>query len=179
MKPKLPKPKKPKIKAPAVTEEEKNLFLEFIGGTKPLGARDRLPVPPPPPAPIRPVVHPVEVALAVEGDGARYSARAPGVSLAQLAELRRAHAEATLDLHGEPVALALDKLAAFVVQASRIRRRCVRVIHGKGLHSEHGAPLREAVLHELTGKLSGYVHALATAQPADGGEGATTILLRR
>ena len=55
-------------------------------------------------------------------------------------------------------------------------RRCVLIIHGRGLHSEHGAPLREAVLAELLGPLSGFVHALATAAPADGGEGATYLV---
>ena len=175
-KPPKPRPKKPR--PPAVTPEERDLFLESIGGTTPLGARDRLPVPPPPPAIVRVVPHPVEVKLTVEGDSARYSARAPGVSLAQIAELRRARAEDTLDLHGDTTATGIERLAQFLVAARRLGRRCVRVIHGKGTHSEHGAPLREAVLAELLGRLSGYVHALATAAPADGGEGATTIYLR-
>jgi DNA-nicking Smr family endonuclease len=30
----------------------------------------------------------------------------------------------------------------------------------------------------LLGSLSGYVHALATAAPSDGGEGATYVMLR-
>jgi DNA-nicking Smr family endonuclease len=173
---KPPKPKKPK--PPAVTAEERALFLGAIGGAVPLGARDRLPVPPPPPAVVRVSPLPVETKLAVEGDSARYSARAPGVSLAQVAELRRARAEETLDLHGDTTLVAIERLGQFLVQAKKLGRRCVRVIHGKGTHSEHGAPLREAVLAALLGKLSGFVHALATAAPADGGEGATTILLR-
>ena len=175
---KPPKVKPRKVRPPAVTPEERDLFLEAIGGTQPLGTRDRLPVPPPPPAPVRVVAHPVEVKLTIEGDSARFSARAPGVSLAQIAELRRARAEDTLDLHGDTTAAGTARLAQFVVASQKLGRRCVRVIHGKGTHSEHGAPLREAVLAELLGKLSGYVHALATAAPADGGEGATTIFLR-
>jgi len=175
---KPPKVKAKKPRPPAVTPEERNLFLDAIGGTQPLGTRDRLPVPPPPPAPVRVVAHPMEVKLTVDGDSAKFSARAPGVSLAQIAELRRARAEDTLDLHGDTTAAGVEKLAQFLVASRRLGRRCVRVIHGKGTHSEHGAPLREAVLAELLGKLSGYVHALATAAPADGGEGATTIYLR-
>ena len=100
------------------------------------------------------------------------------MSLAQVGELRRARAEETLDLHGETTQTAIELLGQFLAKSARLGRRCVRVIHGKGTHSEHGAPLREAVLAALIGKLSGYVHALATAAPADGGEGATTILLR-
>ena len=175
----MAKVKKPKPKAirAMVTPEEQQMFLESIGGTLPLNGRDRLPVPPAPPAPVKPVTHPVEIKLAVEGDPSRFSARAPGVSLAQIAELKRMHAEETLDLHGETVAKALEKLAAFVVAAKRTGRRCVRIIHGKGTHSEHGAPLREAVLNDLSGRLSGYVKAMATSAPADGGEGATMVWL--
>ena len=106
---KPPKLKKPKPKPPAVTIEERNLFLDSIGGTKPLGARDRLPVPPPPPAAVRVVPPPVAVKLTVEGDSARYSARAPGVSLAQVAQLRRAHAEDTLDLHGDTTQAGIER----------------------------------------------------------------------
>jgi DNA-nicking Smr family endonuclease len=51
-------------------------------------------------------------------------------------------------------------------------------VHGRGLHSEAGAPLREAVLAELLASLSGFVHALASAGPQHGGEGATVVLLR-
>jgi DNA-nicking Smr family endonuclease len=51
-------------------------------------------------------------------------------------------------------------------------------VHGKGTHSEHGAPLREAVLAELLGPLSGFVHALSTAAQSDGGEGATYVVVR-
>jgi hypothetical protein len=34
------------------------------------------------------------------------------------------------------------------------------------------------VLHALLGRLSGLVHALASATRADGGEGATYVMLR-
>ena len=85
--------------------------------------------------------------------------------------------EDTLDLHGDTVERGLARLREHVVGNARLRR-CVLIIHGKGTHSEHGAPLREAVLSELLGPLSGFVHAFSTASPADGGEGATYILLR-
>jgi len=169
-----------KSRRPAVSPEDQALFLEAIGGTKPLGTRDRIPVPPPPPSPVRVVELPPVVALVVEGDGQRYAARAPGVSRAQIAALRagKIHTEETLDLHGHTVERGLQELREFLVAAHRIGRRCVLIIHGKGTHSEFGAPLREAVLAALLGPLSGLVHALATAGPADGGEGATYLVLR-
>lgn len=117
--------------------------------------------------------------LVVEGDSQRYAARNAGVSHAQVAQLRagKVHVEATLDLHGELVERAIERLREFVVTSARTRR-CVLVVHGKGLHSEHGAPLREAVLEQLLGPLSGLVHAFSSAAPVDGGEGATYVMLR-
>jgi DNA-nicking Smr family endonuclease len=169
-----------KPRRPAVSPEDQALFLAAIGGATPLGTRDRLPIPPPPPSPVRVVELPVEVKLTVEGDSQRYSARAPGVSRAQLAELRggKIHAEITLDLHGETVEAGKQQLRELLVNAQRTGHRCVRVIHGKGTRSEHGAPLREAVLADLLGPLSGLLRALWTAPPSEGGEGATYVMLR-
>lgn len=166
-------------KRPLVSPEDQALFMEAIGGATPLSGRDRVPVVKLP-AVVKVVELPPEVSLTVEGDGQRYAARGPGVSRIQVQELRngKVHAEQTLDLHGELVEKAVQKLRAFLIEASRIGRRCVLVVHGKGTHSEHGAPLREAVLGELLGPLSGFIHALSTAAPADGGEGATYVMLR-
>jgi DNA-nicking Smr family endonuclease len=169
-----------KSRRPVVTPEDQALFLAAVDGAKPLDTRDRIPIPPPPPSPVRVAELPPQVKLDVEGDGQRYTARAPGVSRAQLSELRtgKLHTEDTLDLHGHTVELARQQLREFLVAAHKLRRRCVLVVHGKGTHSEHGAPLREAVLGELLGPLSGLVRALATAAPSHGGEGATYIMLR-
>lgn len=166
-------------KLPVVSPEEQALFLAAIDGARPLPGRDRVAVPPPPPSVVRVVEPPPAVALTVEGDGRCYAARAPGVSRAQVAELRsgKVHVEETLDLHGLTVEAGLARLREFVTAAAALRR-CVLIVHGRGLHSEHGAPLREAVLAELLGPLSGLVRALATAAPADGGEGATYLALR-
>jgi DNA-nicking Smr family endonuclease len=175
------KPAKVRVKRPAVSAEDREMFLAAMGGATPLGTRDRIALPPPLPAVVKVIELPPEVKLAVEGDGGRYTARAPGVSRAQLGDLRsgKLHAEATLDLHGETAERGKAALREFLVDNVRIGRHCVLVVHGKGLHSETGlAILREAVHGELLGALSGFVHAFATAAPADGGEGATYILLR-
>jgi DNA-nicking Smr family endonuclease len=168
------------VKRPFISPEDQALFLDAVRDARPLPSRDRLVVPPPPPSPVQVGELPPEIALAVEGDGRRYTARAPGVSLAQLAELRggKVHLEATLDLHGATVGDAIARLRAFLVESRRLGRRRVLIVHGKGLHSDAGAPLREAVLADLIGPASGLVHALATASPTDGGEGATVVMLR-
>lgn len=173
------RPEKRAGQRPAVSPEEQALFYAAIEGATPLPGRDRIAVPPPPPSVARVVELPPAVKLAIEGDGRAYTARAPGVSRAQAALLRagKVRAEETLDLHGMTIEAGLARLREFVVGAAKLRR-CVLIVHGRGLHSEHGAPLREAVLAELLGPLSGLVHALATAAPADGGEGATYLSLR-
>jgi DNA-nicking Smr family endonuclease len=169
-----------KPRRPVVSPEDQALFLAAVGGATPLDTRDRIPVPPPPPSPVRIVELPPVVELTVEGDGRRYAARAPGVSRVQISELRsgKVHIEETLDLHGQTVESGKLQLRELLVTARRIGRRCVLVVHGKGTHSDYGAPLREAVLGELLGPLSGFVHALSTAAPSDGGEGATYVVLR-
>ncbi|HEY5950200.1 MAG TPA: Smr/MutS family protein [Kofleriaceae bacterium] len=169
-----------RVKRAVLTPEDQALFLEAVGDVKPLDSRDRVNVPPPPPSPVRVVELPPEVKLNVEGDSARYAARSAGVSHAQIAELRsgKVRAEATLDLHGMTVEPAIAQLKKFLLEARQLGRRCVLVIHGKGTHSEHGAPLREAVLQQLLGTLSGLVHAFASASPVDGGEGATYVMIR-
>ncbi|HSD87349.1 MAG TPA: Smr/MutS family protein [Kofleriaceae bacterium] len=167
-------------RGPALAPEEQSLFADAMRDVKPLSSRDRVNVPPPPPSPVRVAELPAEVKLTVDGDGQRYAARGAGVSHAQIAELRagKVRTEATLDLHGNLVEPAIEQLKQFLVESQRLGRRCVLVVHGKGTHSEHGAPLREGVLHALLGPLSGLVRAFASAANVDGGEGATYVMLR-
>jgi len=161
-------------KRPVVSPEDQALFHAAVAGARPLGQRDRVP-PVPVRSPVRVAALPPEQKLVVEGDGGRYAARGAGVSRAQIAQLRagKVHAEETLDLHGETVERGVQRLREFLAVAAGLRR-CVLIVHGKGTHSDHGAPLREAVLGELLGALSGYVHAFAI----DAGEGATFVMLR-
>lgn len=151
-----------------------------IAGATPLSSRDRVkPVPPREaialPAPLPPVAP-----LAIDRDGDGVSARAPGVNRAQLAELRRGQirAEATLDLHGLTTADAVPALDRFLLESARLRRRCVLIVHGKGTRSDGVAVLRELVLDHLTSAASGLVHAFAPAAPADGGAGASYVMVR-
>jgi DNA-nicking Smr family endonuclease len=169
-----------------LTPEEQALFLEAVAGSVPLSG-DRTPLAPPPPRPLpipaavmREPELPATVALTVDSSGETMSARAAGVSLAQLSELRagRVRPEATLDLHGKNAVDAEAALRRFLVDAARHHRRCVLVIHGRGLHSGGLAILRDVVVSSLVGPLSGLVHSAATAAARDGGPGATYVLLR-
>lgn len=169
-----------RVKRAVLTPDEEALFLEAMGDVTPLASRDRVNVPPPPPSPVRVAELPPEVTLNVDGDSQRYAARSSGVSHAQIAELRagKVRAQASIDLHGMTVDPAVSKLKRFMLESRDLGFRCVLVVHGKGTHSDHGAPLREAVMQQLLGSLSGLVHAFASAAPVDGGDGATYVMLR-
>jgi DNA-nicking Smr family endonuclease len=161
------------------TPEERELFLDSVAGVKPLGDRERVRaftektglVPRELPSP---------VALTVEGDGVVISGRAPGVNRAQIAELRhgKLRPDATLDLHGQTARAAEASLRGFLLDAASTKHRCVLVIHGRGIHSEGVAVLRDTVMDALIGPMSGLVRGFATAAPADGGAGATYVLVR-
>jgi DNA-nicking Smr family endonuclease len=163
--------------------DDEDVFRAAVAGARPLGEdrRDRVRVTAPAASPAaRRAELPAPVALSVEGDGVMISARAPGVSRAQLAELRggRVRPEATLDLHGKTAREADAALRRFLLDAAQLRRRCVLVVHGRGLHSEGVAVLRDGVICALVGDLSGLVHAFATAARGDGGAGATYVMPR-
>ncbi|MFQ5935347.1 MAG: Smr/MutS family protein [Acidiferrobacterales bacterium] len=103
-----------------------------------------------------------------------------GVRPATVRKLRRAHyaIEAELDLHGQRVPNARELINAFLRDALLAGRRCVKIIHGKGLSSDAKLPI-------LKGKVSvwlarrGDVLAFCSARANDGGTGAVYVLLKR
>jgi DNA-nicking Smr family endonuclease len=115
-----------------------------------------------------------------EVDGAE--GLAPGVDRRLLKKLRAGDypVEARLDLHGLTAAEAQAAVTRFVTEARKQKRRAVLVIHGRGLNSE-GAPVLKGALGEWlsVGRLARGVLAFSAAQPADGGPGATYVLLRK
>lgn len=104
----------------------------------------------------------------------------PGVQRKTMRRLRRGQIriEDELDLHGMRVAEAASALGIFLSECSDRGLRCVRVIHGKGLGSGAGrSVLKENVSRWL--ELREDVVAFSSAQPADGGNGAVYVLLKR
>ncbi len=86
-----------------------------------------------------------------------------------------------LDLHGLLKEDARPALEAFIATARLAGKRCVLVVHGRGLHSKDQVPvLKEAVKRWMSaGRTSREVLAFCTARPSDGGAGAVYVLLRR
>lgn len=104
----------------------------------------------------------------------------PGVQRRLYDDLRRGllPPEATLDLHGMRVADARLALQRFLAQSLEQRRRCVRIIHGKGYGSGNRAPvLKEKVNRWLPQRSE--VLAFCSAPRWDGGTGAAYVLLSR
>lgn len=104
----------------------------------------------------------------------------PGLQNGLLRRLRRGHfrVQASLDLHGLTVPEAKESLGCFLAACLLHGRRCVRIIHGKGLSSPNHEPV-------LKRKVGGWlmqrdeVLAFAQARPTEGGAGAVVVLLVR
>ena len=108
---------------------------------------------------------------------------AAGVDPRLVRKLRRGEFawQGHLDLHGMTVETARVAVEQFLTSAVRGGRRCVLIIHGRGLNSKDQMPvLKERLKTWLAHtRLAGHVLAFASARPADGGVGALYVLLRR
>ncbi|ATX78656.1 DNA-nicking endonuclease, Smr domain [Mariprofundus aestuarium] len=84
----------------------------------------------------------------------------------------------TFDLHGMRRDEALELLVEGFNAALLDGQRALRIIHGRGLHSQGKAILKEAVYHWL--REGAFAHAVLAAIPEPGsGGGACLVLLRR
>jgi DNA-nicking Smr family endonuclease len=120
-------------------------------------------------------------AFSVERYGEVVAALARGADPRWLDRLRddRVAPDAELDLHGHTAAAAAVALDAAVARAAAEGRRCLLVVHGRGLRSDAGPVLKEEVIARLQAPpLAGRVVAFATAPAGLGGGGALLVLLR-
>jgi len=161
-------------------ERRRGSFADVAGDVRPLAGRDGVLAPPvPKPRPATRARAPEPRRLLREEAG---SGRAADVSRAILADLRAGEPapDRTIDLHGLGARAARELLLRELDLARRDGRRCVLIIHGRGLHSESGPVLREAVPDWLSSEpLSPRLLAFAVAPRDLGGPGATLALLRR
>ena len=151
--------------------------------------------PPPPPAP-EVTWHPDfdalrELEALVSGDAPFDLAdtdefiegRVPGLDPGIVRRLRRGDfaVQGHIDLHGMTREEAKTAVDAFLKKARGAGKRCVLLVHGRGIHSKDQVPiLKDALKHWLaTARFGRHVLAFATARPVDGGAGAIYVLLRR
>jgi DNA-nicking Smr family endonuclease len=108
---------------------------------------------------------------------------APGIDRRLMRKLRHGDyaVQAHVDLHGLTADAARAEVERFVDRARADGKRCVLIVHGRGLHSKDALPvLKERLKVWLTrGRLARAVLAFTTARPSDGGAGAVYVLLRR
>ena len=97
-----------------------------------------------------------------------------------LRKLRRGQIriDAELDLHRLTRDQARAAIAQFLNGCVRHGKRCVRIIHGKGLGSFNKQPVLKGLVNHWLQQRND-VLAFCSARPNDGGTGALYVLLRR
>ena len=97
-----------------------------------------------------------------------------------LQRLRRGEyaAQDELDLHATDATRAEAMLRVFMAEARQAGHGCVRIVHGKGLHSDSGIPVLKNLVDRMLRQRAD-VLAFHSAPPAQGGNGAVLVLLRR
>jgi len=174
-----------------VPAEDLALFRDAVRGTRPIKKANRAELEDqyPPPVPVQSLLDAHETlkeSLSGTLDGEQMMETGeelvflrPGLSREILRRLRRGHwvVQEHLDLHGMNSEQARHLLAQFLSSCSKRSRRCIRIVHGKGLRS----PKREPVLkNKVRVWLARRDDVLAFCQaPATmGGSGALLVLLK-
>lgn len=167
------------------------LFRRAVGNVQPLSASGlaeiSIPLPPPEPRQHRldetaALRESLTFPLTIEDrldSGEEAAFLRPGLRRRVLVDLRRGRwtPQAKIDLHGLNLDEARAALSLFITTALAHGKRCIRVIHGKGL----GSPGGISVLKQLSrGWLAQREEILAFCQanPHEGGAGALLVLLR-
>lgn len=195
-------PEKPPEPAPPpprtsndMTEEE--LWTVAVDGAKPLADRSARVKPAPQPLSVaRPELDPDleaydelralvtgEVPFDIADTDEFIEGHARGLDPRVVRRLRRGDfaVQAHVDLHGLLKDEAKAELDAFLAKSRQQGKRCVLVVHGRGLHSKDQVPvLKEALKRWMhTGRFARHVLGFSSARPHDGGTGAIYVLLKK
>jgi len=176
---------------PRIDEEDAALFRSAVGDAVPLRAPPRhVRTPAPGPAVAVQSLLDDHAALRESRDalldpdsvletGEEAAFLRDGLSRQVLRKLRRGHwvVQAELDLHGMTRPEAREAVAAFVREAVRRARRCVRIVHGKGLGSKNREPVLKGKVRVWLAQRE-EVLAFCQAPAPQGGSGAVLVLLR-
>lgn len=177
-------------KSSHISEEDSALFREAVGSIKPL-KQDNIvhnkPKSASTPIRIKEDNGPAQQELydsdhdqnVLERGDKLFFAR-PGIQKQTLRKLRRGqyNIEDELDLHGLTAELARTELISFLADCHINSRRCVRIIHGKGISSENKKPIIKNKVNNWLRQIDD-VLAFCSTQRSDGGTGAIYLLLKR
>lgn len=195
-KPRAPPPPPPPPPAPREASEDELWARATSGVRKVERGADTLPAPVPPPVANGPIWHPdleaIDALRALVSGDAPFDlsdsdefieGRVAGVDLGIVRKLRRGEfaVQGHVDLHGMTRDEAKKAVDEFLRASRQAGKRCVLVVHGRGLHSKDQLPILKDALRTwlATNRFGRHVLAFATARPADGGAGAIYVLLRR
>ena len=174
-----------------VSDEDARLFREAIGAIRPLAPKPESGHARTPPAPHPAMFErdeaavrdellesPIDPAAHEVGEELLYLRE--GHSPQLLKRLRRGHFSIgdEIDLHNMDERAARATLDEFLADARRRGITCVRIVHGKGLRSGSAGPVLKRMTDRVLRRRDD-VLAFGSARPAQGGTGATVVLLRR
>ena len=191
-----PRPAPPPTPRPRPEPTDADLWAAAIEGARPVEERNKVVEPgrrrPPAPAFWHPDLDALKELEALVSGEAPFDISdtdefiegwVSGLDPALVRKLRRGEfsVQAHLDLHGKSRAEAKGEVDGFLRRSREQGKRCVLLVHGRGLHSRDQVPvLKEALQSWLaTARFGRHVLAFATARPQDGGAGAVYVLLRR
>lgn len=192
--PRAPPP--PPAPPPAREQSEAELWARATAGVKPVEEGHGLVAPPPPRGAPEAFWHPDldaldELHALVRGDapfdlsdGDEFvEGRVAGLDVQIVRKLRRGEfaVQGHVDLHGLTRDEAKREVEGFLRSSRNAGKRCVLLVHGRGLHSKDQLPVLKDSLRTWlsTARFARHVLAFATARPSDGGAGALYVLLRR
>jgi DNA-nicking Smr family endonuclease len=173
-----------------ISDEDRRLFADAVGPIRTLRTqreevqRDR-----PAPEPTQALLDEARVAGEMMNSaidpasmevGDEISYLKDGVAPRLLRDLKRGRYSIRdeIDLHQMTVAVAREAMKQFLDENRRADLLCVKIIHGKGLRSRAAGPVLKPMV-DSTLRKRGDVIAFASAKPAEGGTGATLVLLKR
>ena len=169
-------------------DDDYALFREAIGPVKPMPASAPAPAKPrPKPAARMAERDEIEARSEFQRGLDDFSALAAGDVLSHRRDNVPAHvfqrlkrgrfsAQDELDLHGATAVQAENLLRQFLLEARAHEHGCVRIIHGKGLQSDGGAPVLKNLVDRMLRQRND-VLAFHSAPPTQGGTGAVLVLL--
>ncbi|MDR1660889.1 MAG: Smr/MutS family protein [Azoarcus sp.] len=175
----------------ALAPDDRALFRHAVGGTLPLPGTGRAETSTPPPPP-EPRQRRMDETIALGESfaipfgyedrldiGEEAAFLRSGLRQSLLVDLRRGRwtPQGKIDLHGLNCKEAHQALTAFIAAALAQGKRCVRVIHGKGLGSPGGVPVLKQFSRAWLARRE-EILAFCQANPHEGGSGALLVLLR-
>lgn len=169
------------------SDDDEDLFHKEMAGVKPLKPDERYRHQPKPKrirvrenSELVPIVDVFSDAPLSEDCPDQLSFSRSGIQPATLKKLRQGKLgiEDEIDLHGMNVDDAREYLRAFLAECEASGARVIRIVHGKGYRSKDGRPLIKGMVNRWLREVP-MVLAFYSAIPADGGNGAVYVLLKR